>query len=98
MTLKKVPARFYLTPTGGNPVRDWPIGLPPEDRREIGHDIGTLEYGWPLGMPLCRRRGLYQPSEDCRKAVRLAAPKGRKMGTPPRPGEANPCAARGPRP
>ena len=23
MTLKKVPARFYLTPTGGNPVRDW---------------------------------------------------------------------------
>ena len=57
MTLKKVPARFYLTPTGGNPVRDWLIGLPPEDRREIGHDIGTVEYGWPLGMPLCRSLG-----------------------------------------
>ncbi|MBE7416558.1 MAG: type II toxin-antitoxin system RelE/ParE family toxin [Ideonella sp.] len=57
MTLKKVPARFYLTSTGSNPVRDWLIALPAGDRRQIGHDIGAVEYGWPVGMPLCRGLG-----------------------------------------
>ena len=57
MAPKKVPARFYLTPTRANPVRDWLAGLPAENRRRIGHDIGTVEYGWPLGMPLCRSLG-----------------------------------------
>ena len=57
MTLKKVPARFYLTASGGNPVRDWLIDLPVGDRRQIGHDIGAVEYGWPVGMPLCRNLG-----------------------------------------
>jgi phage-related protein len=36
--------------------------LPDEDRKIIGDDLRTLEFGWPLGMPLCRsissRRGL----------------------------------------
>ena len=32
-------------------------GLPPEDRREIGQDIATVEYGWPVGMPVCRPLG-----------------------------------------
>ena len=57
MTLKKVSARFYLTSTGGNPVRDWLIDLPTDDKRQIGHDIGAVEYGWPVGMPLCRNLG-----------------------------------------
>ena len=57
MTLKKVPARFYLTPAGGNPVRDWLLGLPVEDRQRIGHDLRAVEYGWPVGMPLCRNLG-----------------------------------------
>jgi phage-related protein len=57
MTLKKVPARFYLSSTGSNPVRDWLVALPVADRRQLGHDIGTVEYGWPLGMPLCRSLG-----------------------------------------
>lgn len=57
MTLKKVPARFYLTPTGGNPVRDWLTSLPVEDKRQLGQDIATVEYGWPIGMPLCRNLG-----------------------------------------
>jgi phage-related protein len=26
--------------------------MPPEDRREIGVDIKTVQFGWPLGMPL----------------------------------------------
>ena len=57
MTLKKVPARFYLTPSGGNPVRDWLVAFPVEDKRRIGKDIRTVEYGWPVGMPLCRNMG-----------------------------------------
>ena len=57
MTLKKVAARFYLTPAGANPVRDWLMELPVNDRRQLGHDIGAVEYGWPLGMPLCRPLG-----------------------------------------
>lgn len=57
MSLKKVPARFYLSPTGANPVRDWLVALPVADRRQVGHDIGAVEYGWPVGMPLCRSLG-----------------------------------------
>ena len=29
----------------------------PEERREIGQDIATVEYGWPVGMPVCRPLG-----------------------------------------
>jgi phage-related protein len=57
MAPKKVPARFYLTASGGNPVRDWLMGLPLADRRHVGHDVGAVEYGWPVGMPLCRSLG-----------------------------------------
>ena len=27
------------------------------DRRAIGEDIKTVEYGWPIGMPTCRPLG-----------------------------------------
>jgi phage-related protein len=57
MNLKKISARFYLSSTGANPVRDWLLDLEKADRATIGHDIGTLEYGWPVGMPLCRSLG-----------------------------------------
>lgn len=36
------------------PVRDWLLELTPEDRKAIGDDIRTAEFGWPVGMPLCR--------------------------------------------
>ena len=55
--LKKIVAAFYRTPAGTEPVRDWLKSLPPEDRREIGQDIATAEYGWPVGMPVCRPLG-----------------------------------------
>jgi phage-related protein len=38
-------------------VREWLKGLSPEDRKRIGEDIKTLEFGWPLGMPVCRPFG-----------------------------------------
>jgi phage-related protein len=32
-------------------------GLTPEDRKTIGEDLRTVQFGWPLGMPLCRSLG-----------------------------------------
>ena len=57
MALKRITARFYLTPAGANPVRDWLMSLPIADRQQIGHDIRDVEFGWPVGMPLCRSIG-----------------------------------------
>jgi phage-related protein len=59
---KRVPAIFFRTEAGGEPIREWLKGLPPEDRKNIGEDIKTVEFGWPIGMPVCRPlgSGLYE--------------------------------------
>ena len=59
---KRIPAIFYCTEAGGEPVRDWLKGLSLEDRKRIGEDIKTVEFGWPVGMPVCKslRDGLYE--------------------------------------
>ena len=44
--------RFFLTDAGTEPVREWLRDLPAVDRKTIGEDIKTVQYGWPLGMPL----------------------------------------------
>jgi phage-related protein len=54
---KRVPAIFYRTEAGGEPVRDWLKSLPLEDRKRIGEDIKTVEFGWPIGMPVCKSLG-----------------------------------------
>lgn len=54
---KKLPAFFYETAAGAEPVRDWLLTLDDEDRRVIGVDIATVEYAWPVGMPTCRSLG-----------------------------------------
>lgn len=46
---------FYRTGSGNEPVREWLKELSREDRRVIGEDIKTVQYGWPLGMPLVRK-------------------------------------------
>jgi len=55
--MKKVPAYFYKTANGREPVRDWLKTMDREDRSIIGTDIATVEYGWPIGMPVCRPLG-----------------------------------------
>jgi phage-related protein len=47
--------RFYLTDTGAEPVRVWLRALPGHDRKTIGAAIMTVQFGWPLGMPLVRK-------------------------------------------
>ena len=54
---KRVPAIFFRTESGGEPLREWLKSLPPEDRKLIGEDIKTVEFGWPVGMPACRPLG-----------------------------------------
>jgi len=46
---------FYRTEAGSEPVREWLLEMTVEDRRAIGIDIKTVQYGWPLGMPLVRK-------------------------------------------
>jgi phage-related protein len=55
--LTEIPAFFYRTQKGADPVVDWLRSLPPADRKEIGTDLTTLQFGWPIGMPLCRPLG-----------------------------------------
>jgi len=61
---KVLPARFYRTATGAEPVRKWLKALSREDKRIVETDIATVEFGWPVGMPTCRplasRRGLLE--------------------------------------
>jgi phage-related protein len=46
--------RFFATNAGAEPVREWLKSLPAVDRKAIGEDIKTVQFGWPLGMPLVR--------------------------------------------
>lgn len=62
--IKRVPAAFFENQAGAMPVREWLLSLSAEDRKTIGDDIRTAEFGWPVGMPLCRsitgRSGLWE--------------------------------------
>lgn len=63
---KKVPARFFATVRGVEPVRVWLKGLDPEDRKTIGKDIQKVELGWPIGLPVCQSlgNGLWEVRSD----------------------------------
>lgn len=62
MLHKKIQARFYELPSGKKPVREWLLALNARDRRIAGHDVQTVEFGWPIGMPVCKPlgSGLYE--------------------------------------
>lgn len=46
---------FFRTEAGNEPVREWLQSLAREDRRTVGEDIKTAQFGWPIGMPLIRK-------------------------------------------
>jgi phage-related protein len=62
MDAKKIAAVFFAHASGSEPVRDWLKWLDKADRTRIGEDIRTVEFGWPIGMPVCRPlgQGLYE--------------------------------------
>ena len=53
---------FFATASGNEPVREWLRSLPREERRILGEDIKSVQFGWPLGMPLVRKldKGLWE--------------------------------------
>lgn len=55
--MKKLPAFFYISSSGNEPVREFLRDLGKPDSTIIGSDIKTVELGWPIGMPLCRNLG-----------------------------------------
>jgi phage-related protein len=54
---KPVQLRFWRSTSGREPVREWLKGLPQEDRLILGRDIAKVQFGWPIGMPICRALG-----------------------------------------
>lgn len=60
--LKPIPLVFWRSATGREPVREWLNELPREDQRKIGRDLAKVQFGWPVGLPLCRplSRGLWE--------------------------------------
>jgi phage-related protein len=56
---KILPAKFYKNTAGHEPVKKWLKGLSRDDRKTIGDDIRTVEIGWPIGMPVCKKIANY---------------------------------------
>ena len=52
---RPIPVRFFRLDSGREPVRDWLKSQPKEPRKAIGEDIKTVQFAWPIGMPLVRK-------------------------------------------
>lgn len=52
--LEPIPLAFWKSAAGREPVRAWLIELPQDDKRTIGRDMAKVQFGWPVGLPLCR--------------------------------------------
>jgi phage-related protein len=52
---RPIPVVFFRLDSGREPVRDWLKDLDRDSRKAIGEDIKTLQFGWPVGMPLARK-------------------------------------------
>lgn len=63
--------RFYANPSVSEPVREWLLALTRDDRQAIGEDIRTVQFGWPLGMPLVRKLepGLWEVRSPLRDGI-----------------------------
>lgn len=60
--INKLEVIFFETNSGAEPVRDWLKEQHKEDKRLIGEDLKTVQFGWPMGMPLVDSlgRGLWE--------------------------------------
>jgi phage-related protein len=53
--LEAIPLAFWRSAAGREPVRDWLRQMSKGDRAVIGANLRTLQFGWPIGMPLVRK-------------------------------------------
>ncbi len=53
---------FFCSDRGNEPVRQWLKSLHRDDCSIIGHDIQTVQFRWPVAMPLVRNmsKGLWE--------------------------------------
>lgn len=53
---------FYKTVSGREIVREWLRSLARADREVIGEDLRVVQFGFPMGLPLCDNlgRGLWE--------------------------------------
>lgn len=49
--IRKLPAIFYCSANGNEPVREWLKSMNQLDRKIIGEDIAYVQYKWPVGKP-----------------------------------------------
>ncbi|MBC7783170.1 MAG: type II toxin-antitoxin system RelE/ParE family toxin [Burkholderiales bacterium] len=49
---KRLAVLFFRTEVGNEPVREWLLSLPRDERKVIGEDILKVQYCWPIGKPL----------------------------------------------
>lgn len=57
LLVPKLKVRFFATENGKEPVKEWLKELTKIERKTIGDDIKTVQFGWPLGMPLVKNIG-----------------------------------------
>ena len=50
---------FYRSDSGAEPVRRWLKSLSVSHKKAIGEDIKTVQFGWPMGMPLVEKLSPY---------------------------------------
>jgi phage-related protein len=55
--LNPIPLAFWRSAAGQEPVREWLRSLSRAEKHVIGRDIAKVQFGWPVGLPLCRALG-----------------------------------------
>ena len=50
-TIKKLPAIFYRSSSGQEPVREWLKTMNQAEKKTIGEDIAYVQFKWPIGKP-----------------------------------------------
>ena len=63
---------FFATESGAEPVREWLLTLPKDERKAIGEDILAVQYAWPVGKPLVDSLGHGLWEIRTRLATRIA--------------------------
>jgi phage-related protein len=67
--LKRLPAKFFRSEGGKEPVKDWLKTLSREDCRIVGRDIKDVEFSFPIGLPLCRQLSGYKDLWEVRSKI-----------------------------
>ena len=62
---------FFKSESGNEPVREWLKSLNQDCRKAIGEDIKTVQFGWPIGMPVVRKldTGLWEIRSNIKDGI-----------------------------